>query len=153
MRACAVVLFVVAPFVAVLGLRAAGDAKDDAIKKEMQALKGTWVAVSLVVDGKKVDPKGRTVIFDGTGKVTVKTEGMPVVEATHRVDPTKKPKVYSVTQTSEGENKGKTYFGIYEVNGDTAKVCRASPGKERPTEFSSKPGSGHALVIYKRVKK
>jgi hypothetical protein len=42
--------------------------------------------------------------------------------------------------------------GIYELNGDTLKSCVASPGKERPTEFSAKAGSGHTLRVFKCVK-
>jgi len=47
----------------------------------------------------------------------------------------------------------KTFLGIYEVKKDSRKVCLAEQGKERPTEFSAKPGSGHTLAVFKRVKK
>ena len=30
------------------------------------------------------------------------------------------------------------------------RICYALPGKDRLTEFSSKPESGHVLIIYKR---
>ena len=43
-------------------------------------------------------------------------------------------------------------MGIYQIDDDTRKLCFAPSGKDRPTEFSSKPGSGHFLVIFERVK-
>ena len=42
-------------------------------------------------------------------------------------------------------------LGIYELEGDTFKVCFAAPGKaDRPTEFKSAAGSGHRLLVLKR---
>jgi uncharacterized protein (TIGR03067 family) len=63
------------------------------------------------------------------------------------------PKAIDYKQTSEGEDKGKGALGIYEVVGDRLKVCAVPDGKERPTEFSSKPGSGHYFRVYKRERK
>ena len=47
---------------------------------------------------------------------------------------------------------GTKVAGIYELDGDTLKVCYAHGKKERPKEFKTAPGSGLALVIYKRIK-
>ena len=46
----------------------------------------------------------------------------------------------------------KTKLGIYELDGDTYKFCLAPAGKPRPTEFTSKEGSGHSLGVSKREK-
>jgi hypothetical protein len=46
---------------------------------------------------------------------------------------------------TEGPDKGKTFLGIYELSSDDYKVSFAPAGKERPTELSSKPGSGNLL--------
>ena len=51
-----------------------------------------------------------------------------------------------------GEFKGKTMTGIYEIKGDTMRVCFAGGGKDRPTEFRTKEGSMEMLVTYKRIK-
>jgi uncharacterized protein (TIGR03067 family) len=67
-----------------------------------------------------------------------------------KIDPSKKPKHSDATFT-EGELTAKT-LGIYEVDGDNMKICYGLPGKDRPTEFSSKPGSGQVLIVYKRDK-
>ena len=43
-------------------------------------------------------------------------------------------------------------LGIYEIEGDTQKVCFAPPEKERPTKFESESGSGLMLITSKRAK-
>ena len=40
--------------------------------------------------------------------------------------------------------------GIYELKGDTLKVCFAKPGQNRPTEFTTKQGTGFLYCLYKR---
>ncbi|MDB5312449.1 MAG: hypothetical protein JWO38_6651 [Gemmataceae bacterium] len=135
---------------------AAGDTKEEAVVKDLEALKGTWAVVSADRDGKKLTAeqiKGVTFTIDGTGKALVKKGDQLLFDGTIKIDPTKKPKTVDVTQTSEGENKGKTILSIYQIEGDTLKVCSAEPGKDRPTELSSKPGSGHFLREYKREMK
>jgi uncharacterized protein (TIGR03067 family) len=138
-----------------VGLLAAADDAKEAGKKDQEALKGTWTIVSAERDGRKFTEaqlKGVVGTFD-EGKVSVQRQGQTIFEGTVKLDPTKKPKAIDVTQTSEGDNKGKTFPGIYEIEGDMMKVCSVDPGKERPTQFSGKAGSGQFLRVYKREKK
>jgi RNA polymerase sigma-70 factor (ECF subfamily) len=70
---------------------------------------------------------------------------------TFAVDPTKSPKAIDLTE-AEGPQKGRTYHGIYKVEGDTYTICRnVEPGKDRPTEFATRPDSGLMLVVWKRA--
>jgi uncharacterized protein (TIGR03067 family) len=134
----------------------AADEKDDAVKKDLAALAGTWVPVSVEIDGRKLgdeELKGVAVTYGASGKISVRRGDKVIGEGTFKIDPGKKPKAIDYKQTSEGEDKGKTALGIYEVEGDTLKLCTVPEGKERPAEFSSKPGSGHYLRVYKREKK
>jgi uncharacterized protein (TIGR03067 family) len=91
---------------------------------------------------------------DETGKVIGRRGDMIVLEGTVRkIDAAKKPKTID-TEVTAGDLKGNTIQGIYEIDGDTLRVCVVLPGKcERPTEFSGKAGSGCNLTIYKREKK
>ena len=78
-------------------------------------------------------------------------DGEKIGTGTSQIDPTKKPKTIDFTPT-EGDEKGKVFRGIYEIKTNCRKLCYAETGKDRPTEFSSKPGSGHVLVILQREK-
>jgi uncharacterized protein (TIGR03067 family) len=139
----------------VLSHAAEGSADDAAVTKELQAFKGIWRLDSKEEDGKKFSEEEiKDVIgtIDGSGKVSVRRGDKVIAEATIKLEPTKKPKLIDVSFT-EGERKGKTLLGIYEIRSDTFRVCVARPEDERPAEFSAKVGSGHILIVYKREKK
>src|SRR5204863_378408 len=66
------------------------------------------------------------------------------------VDPTSNPKTLDVVS---GKEKGKSLLrAIYEIEGDTLKICFAVGQAKRPKEFNSKPGSESGITVYKRVK-
>ena len=91
------------------------------------------------------------VTFEGD-KHTVKKGDEVIQVGTQKLDPSKSPKTIDVTMT-EGLNKGTVMLGIYEIDGDTLKVCFDAEGKKRPTEFKSAPGSQTFVNVHKRVKK
>jgi uncharacterized protein (TIGR03067 family) len=129
---------------------AADDKKDDAAKEELKKMEGTWVLVSGEEDGKQ-KPADEVKKLTSTIKgdtLTILVDGKAVFEGTVVVDPTKKPKTIDTT------SKDKTVKSpaIYELDGDTFKICVGLKG-ERPTEFTSKKDSGYALYVYKREKK
>ncbi len=134
-------------------LLAAQGAREAAVKKDLEKLRGTWRYESLVVEGTKADEddfKNARLVCEGE-KFTM-NDGTATYRGTLHLDPAKKPRTIDVVFT-DGPEKGKTSFGIYEVEGDTFKVCIGLAGKERPTEFVSKPGSGHVLEVLKREKR
>jgi uncharacterized protein (TIGR03067 family) len=136
-------------------LIAAAGAGDDAVKKDFDAFKGAWTVVSAEKNGKKYSAdmlEGIIVKCDGSNKVAVRKGDKVLFAGTMKIDPTKKLKTIDTTQDSDGDLKGKTFPGIYEITGDTFKICTAEPGKERPTEFSAKEGSGYFYRVYKREK-
>ncbi len=69
-----------------------------------------------------------------------------------KVDPSKTPKWMDSKATNDAA-KGELSLGIYKIAGDDYKVCFAPPGKDRPKKFSSIPGSGQILQVWKREKK
>jgi uncharacterized protein (TIGR03067 family) len=125
---------------------------------EFAKLQGTWLTVSLVHDGKtlvdeKTPPKQgpmTKLAYEGN-KWMVKVGDKTVASGLTKIDATKMPKELDVMDES-GMINDKTKFAIYELDGDTYKYCIAPDGKPRPTEFASKPGSGHSLIVSKREK-
>jgi len=131
----------------------AAAAPEGAAKKELDKLQGTWVGVSGERDGQKLstDQATRGQLIIKGDRYTVREGDKVTEQGTFKIDPTKKPMTLDVMPT-EGEHKGMNMLGIYELEGDTLRACLAPSGKERPKEFSSKPGSGQSLYIMKREK-
>src|SRR5258708_21166393 len=146
---------VVAVFLtAIVAIASAGDARDTAIKKDRKQIEATWRVVAFEVDGNKgteEDAKKLTVVNGSDGAWSLRSEDKEMNKGTSTIDPTKKPKTIDFTIT-EGDGKGDQYLGIYELGEKTRKLCFASPGKERPIEFSSAPVSGHIFVTFEREK-
>ena len=55
------------------------------------------------------------------------------------------------TAAVAGPLRGKTYLGIYQLDGDTLRWCTANPGRARPTELMTRRGEGWYLMVLKRV--
>jgi uncharacterized protein (TIGR03067 family) len=129
----------------------AGDAKDD-VKK----LQGEWVMASLEFDGQPAPDEtvqvfGRKVEGDKYTVTITKGDDVKTVKGTYKLDPTKKPKAVDAL-TTDAEGKEVNVLGIYELDGDTHKICMAPPGADRPTEFATEEGSKRTLIVWKRVK-
>lgn len=125
---------------------------EDAAKKEQEKWQGTWTLKSVENNGAKM-PEGRLAGFGYrmtvTGDRYVHTvKGMNIRDVAFTLDPTAKPKTID---TRDKDNK--TEKGIYELDGDTLRVCLAEEGKDRPTEFSAKEGTRCSLMVFKREKK
>jgi len=152
MRTALVTLFYTLGLIASSGTGVWADDKAD-VEKEVKKFQGTWTFESVEAGGKKLpaDPfKGITVTFEGD-KYAVKKGGEVVEAATQKLDPAKSPKTLDAKVT-DGPNKEAVILGIYEISGDTLKVCFDPEGKKRPTEFKAESGS-QTLVVHKRVKK
>ncbi len=145
-RVCGVVVVLVLALLTCSAM--ADDAKDD-----LKALEGTWDLVYFERDGKEVKLQSDTKAVYTGDKFVVKRGDQVISAGTMKLDPGKKPKASEATYT-EGAEKGKTFKGIYQIDGDTVKFCRAGlPDDERPTEFKTKPGSGQFAAVYKRTKR
>jgi uncharacterized protein (TIGR03067 family) len=122
---------------------------------DSEKLAGTWVCVSGTNSGKVISEatikKLRLSITKEGGYKTERDKDV-LFDSTYKLDPAKKPRHIDLIGT-EGENKGKAAPEIYTIEGDTLTICYTLPGKERPKEFESKPGSGATLVVWKRFNK
>ncbi len=115
-------------------------------------LDGVWLPESAELAGQKLqDELLKTMklkLADGKYSVTVAGQ---TDAGTVKLDPKAKPKTMDITGT-DGPNKGKTFLAIYELGGDTLRICYDLSGKNRPTEFRSDKESQLFLVTYRREK-
>src|SRR5262245_24791832 len=142
------------PMAVLLGLAVVSSAwaqEKDAVKKDLALLQGEWSMVSGSADGRSMPEEMRKQmkrVCKGE-EATTTLGGRMFLKAKITIDPAKKPKTIDYEMT-EGVTKGKKQLGIYEVDGDTFKSCFGKPGAERPTDFTSKPGDGRTLSVWKR---
>jgi uncharacterized protein (TIGR03067 family) len=127
-------------------------AKGKAIEEELKRFKATWRFVEIEVGGQKVPPKAfekDTLVLKG--KSFSSFVAGKLVHGEFKIDPLAKPKTIDIIFT-EGPGKGHSQKGIYELEGDTQKLCIAMPDQPRPTEFVTKPDSDHIIEVLKREK-
>src|SRR5258706_15982605 len=125
--------------------------ENEAVTNDLAALQGEWSMVSGSADGQPMpdDMRKQMKRVCKGDETTTTMAGKVFIKAKITIDPSKKPKTIDY-QMTEGFTKGKTQLGIYEVDGDTFKSCFAKPDAERPADFTSKPGDGHTLSVWKR---
>jgi uncharacterized protein (TIGR03067 family) len=123
---------------------------EDALKK----LQGTWTATKAERDGTAAeDVVGHRLSFTGNRFLIQSKDGKTLYAGTVRLDPSAKPAVMDFEHT-EGALKGKTWKGIYALDGDTLTICDNAPNldKGRPVAFEAKSGAGYVLITFKRAK-
>jgi uncharacterized protein (TIGR03067 family) len=121
-------------------------------QQDGKMFQGTWLPVTAELGGKEFPEEVRkTIKLVLTPNTYVATVGKESDEGTCKWDPAKKPKEVDITGV-KGPNKGKTFLAIYELTGDTLRVCYDLSGKARPTEFKTTQGTSLYLVTYRREK-
>ncbi len=119
---------------------------------ELEKLQGNWNFVSLEVEGMKIPEhafKGAKIMIKGDSFTSITSEA--TYAGTLKVDVTKNLKTIDLIFT-EGPEKGKTSLGIYELDGNILTICLGLAGRDRPKEYVTKQGCGHALETLEREK-
>ena len=125
----------------------AADSPNDA-----KAVQGNWKPVKAELAGQPMtDDVLKSISLKlENGKYEVFIGGNPD-RGTYTLDSTSKPRSMSITGT-DGPNHGKTFPAIYELKGDTLRICYDLSGAKRPTEFKTSAGTKLYLVTYNRKK-
>ncbi len=117
---------------------------------DLDKLQGAWTISALEMDGQSMSSPGDAcVVVKGS---RFKTHGMGAVyEGTVEVDSSAKPARIDM-KFDKGPEKGNTNLGIYQLKGDSWKLCLATRGTVRPKSFKSTAGSGIAVETLVRGK-
>lgn len=122
-----------------------------------KAFQGTWTIVSMT-RGEKKEGKAEvskqpvtapTVVFTGD-KYVIKTAHEVVEEGTFTADASQTPNRITVHTTS-GEDEGRKWHGIYELEGDTLRAVVGPVSKDPPMTLV-KPNPGARAFTLKRAK-
>jgi uncharacterized protein (TIGR03067 family) len=130
-----------------------GTNDDDASRNEYARLEGVWRFALVEVEGvKQRDAPFETnkLIVSKNGRYLI-LQGPRMTRGVIKLDPSKTPKHYDVTITN-GPSKGLKASGVYEIDGDSYKLCLPFRGKERPAALVSTPGSGCLFYVFNREK-
>jgi uncharacterized protein (TIGR03067 family) len=118
-------------------------------KPEDKDLDGDWEVVAITFNGKDVKFPAAVWTIKGDA-LTIRADGA-TSHATIKIDAGKTPKAMDVTSRAIADRGG--FRDIYEIKGDELRVCEPRLGRDRPTEFAAKEGTGWKLTTLKRVKK
>lgn len=123
---------------------------EGAVKSDLNKMQGLWQYEALEEDGKVVPARSlrRRTVFFGGGSVVMKDDGEMVQAAQVSLD-AKAPGAIDF-RVIAGPYRNITMLGIYELKGNTLKVCFDRAGRERPKEFKTSADSGLFLAVYKR---
>jgi uncharacterized protein (TIGR03067 family) len=120
------------------------------MSRDLERLQGSWAIHALELDGALLPAEilagGRVVI---AGERFTSTGMGATYSGTLVVDAAKRPRHLDM-KFDAGPERGNTNLCIYELDGDTLKLCIATRGAVRPPRFHSPPGSGFAFETLTR---
>jgi uncharacterized protein (TIGR03067 family) len=119
-----------------------------------QTLDGAWEITAVIDDGRVVQPTDVLLNYAADGRVVIRGQTVElVVPQTYQrkrlpfvVDDSKSPMAFDMAGAEKTGGRG-----IFMAAKDSLVLCLARRDRDRPTTFSSLPGSGNLLVTLKRT--
>jgi uncharacterized protein (TIGR03067 family) len=138
-------------FLCLPGIAAAQTAAER-LKREEEKLAGSWRVTAVHVNGMILPAKqvpDLQLTFKN-GQFTARLGKDKPQEGTYKLDPSKNPRTIDLDRTS-GPDQGKKQVSIYELTGNTLRICACEAGSDRPTDFDTNDKPGYTVLILKRV--
>jgi uncharacterized protein (TIGR03067 family) len=125
-------------------------------------IKGKWQITAMELRGMKLPPEAigplKVAVLElGDGKLTIRAGERVIHDGDYKVNAKALPKTIEGNLTpnvGRGDKRPEASAGIYEVEGDTLRICFGAPGGGKPPkQFTTEgPGGGSTLLVYQRVK-
>jgi uncharacterized protein (TIGR03067 family) len=134
-----------------IALLLSGAGQENAATAEYAGFVGVWRFAAVEVNGAKqpAPPFATNKLIISPGGRYVIVQGPRITRGVIQLDPTTTPKHYDVTVTN-GPAKGLKTSGVYELAGDTYRLCLPLGGKVRPASVASKPST--IFFVFQREK-
>jgi uncharacterized protein (TIGR03067 family) len=110
-------------------------------------IEGRWQVVSVELAGTPVPGLEAAELVLSGGQKVFTLPGGRIEKGTYQLDAAKQP--CEIDATTDG--KGETEKGIYDVNGETLKLCFAAGVGERPRTFATRKSTDQLLIVFRRV--
>ena len=114
-------------------------------------LRGTWTAVRAERDGRPAADIAGHVLLVEDGKFSIAEYGITIYAGTLWLDEAATPWAIDFRHTGY-PLAGKTWRGIYRIDGDTLTICdnAGNMQRSRPTSFATEVDSGLVMVVFTR---
>lgn len=135
-------------FALVLGFAQAAPVPKERQKPDARLLLGTWKVVDIDrgrPNGLRTTSNAQWTLGESGAMTITAASGLNPRRYQYTIDPNKNPKEFSYKVEAATTH----IQGIYELNGDTLKICYALSGRERPTSMEAKPGQ--YIYTFRRV--
>ena len=136
-----------------VGFPSSSRAQDqEAPKNVEQSIQGSWRLVSFEQNGKveRIDAADDRTIFFAAGTFVERAKYTMKQAGTIAVDPATKPKSITII-VAQGEDRGRSFLGIYDVSKDMLKICVDRKGQSRPDKFETADHPDWSLATYTKV--
>jgi eukaryotic-like serine/threonine-protein kinase len=120
------------------------------IVTDKELIQGLWQFSGTASDGKAAEAQ---FFFKDDSVYTLdRNEKKNTSEGTYKLDSSKNPKHIDIIITTPVEKSGTQLVrGLYELDGNTLKLCLPPPGKERPNNMSEDKTTEFRLIILKKA--
>lgn len=126
--------------------------QDESAASDLAKLEGVWRFATVAVDGKEhpAPPFDTNKLIIAKAGRYVIVQGPRITRGSIQLDPNPSPKHYDVTIIS-GPAKPVVTRGVYEIDGETYRICLPLTGNTRPSAVRSQPGT--IFFVFKREKR
>lgn len=139
-----------------LAVAATGPTRVSAAEDDRAISAGRWRVVAVEMGGKTLEPEFvsmLSVLYGADGAWAVLFKSIVVAEGSSTIDPSADPKAFEMKTLgpARAPDSGWRYSGIYEMHGNSRRLCAGPAGKPRPATFSTTRRNGQILVTLERI--